>query len=136
MRAFQGVIQQLQTLKISVSWSQILHAWVNKDTLNKARTLELLPLPQESVPATPKLSTLVKNLRISVSTKGQNSVDLTLGMVLELESLMPKDVLEKLQNSKTIDINLTQKKIKESGIARQNVFSFADNDKEYSVWLE
>ncbi len=95
------------------------------------RSLELLPLPQESVPATPKLSTLAKNLRISVSTKGQNFVDLTLGMVLELESLMPKDVLQKLQNSKTIDINLIQKKIKESGIARQNVFSFADNDKEY-----
>ncbi|HIF53786.1 MAG: hypothetical protein ABGX68_03840 [Methylococcales bacterium] len=63
-------------------------------------------------------------------------VTLPAEMVLELETLIPEEVLIKLQNNPDFDLKLIMKNIIKSGIARQTVFCFAEHDKKYSVWLE
>jgi len=50
-------------------------------------------------------------------------------MVLELETLIPEEVLIKLQNNPDFDLKLIMKNIIKSGIARQTVFCFAEHDK-------
>ncbi len=138
MRAFQGTVQQLQILKASVSWSQILRQSVSTETMNKARNLVLPRIAQEDLIATNSISALANRLRVAVKTNEQQTVNVALPaeMALDLKTLVPEDVLSQLEKNQTIDLDQIQQSIIDSGIAPQCVFNFEEGEKEYSVWLE
>jgi predicted unusual protein kinase regulating ubiquinone biosynthesis (AarF/ABC1/UbiB family) len=136
MRAFQGVVQQFQILKTNVSWSQLLYETLSPDLIDKAHALTLAKLPQENKLLT--ASALAKSLRVKVSENEQQIVNITLPaeMVLDLENLMPEEVVSQIRKSNSLDLDAIQRKIRESGIAPQSLFNFENGEKLYQIWLE
>mgnify|MGYP003385830765 CR=1 FL=1 len=138
MRAFQGITQQLSTLKTSVSWLKILHEHVSPATIQQARDLELPILPQEKNISTRSVASLANTLRVRVTKQGRQTVNVTLpaDMMLEIETLIPEDVLTLLATKENINITTIKQTVFDSGLAPQTVFSITNGDKNYSVWLE
>ncbi|MBQ0719109.1 MAG: ABC transporter [Gammaproteobacteria bacterium] len=137
LRAFQGITQQLALLKTTVCWSKILQQNVSEATLQQARAFELPMLAEEHELHTKTLNSLANTLHVTVKKQGRKTANITLPaeMVLDLENIIPEDVLAILSNQKNIDITAIKDRIMASGIAPQNVFSINSGDKEYSVWL-
>jgi len=138
MRAFQGAMQQLSILKTNVSWSQLLYKHVSQETLDKARLLNLPELQQEKKLSANSIKALASSLKVNVKENGLQKVNISLPveMALQLESIMPEDVLALLHKTPEIDLNAINQKIRLSGIAPQKIFDLKNGTKEYSVWLE
>ena len=138
LRAFQGITQQLNTLKTSVSWSGLLHRHLSPETIQQARALELPPLPEEQNINTHSVASLAKTLKVRVLKNGRQTVNVTLPaeMFLEIETLIPEDVLALLARDNAIDIAAIKQAVLDTGLAPQAVFSIHNGEKEYSVWLE
>lgn len=138
LRAFQGITQQLNTLKTSVSWSNILREQTNPTLLQQARDFELPALPEEQGITTHSITNLAKTLKVRVMENGQQKVNVTLPaeMFLEIETLIPEDVLALLAADKEINLAAIKQTVLDTGLAPQSVFSIHNGEKEYSVWLE
>ena len=138
LRAFQGITQQLSTLKTTVSWSGLLHLHLSPELIQQARALELPPLPEEQNINTHSVTSLAKTLKVRVLKNGQQTVNVTLPaeMFLEIETLIPEDVLALLASDNTVDIATIKQAVLDTGLAPQAVFSIHNGEKEYSVWLE
>lgn len=138
LRAFQGITQQLSTLKTSVSWTDILHQHVSPESIQQARSFELPPLPEEQQITTNAIASLANTLKVRVLKNGQQTVSVSLPaeMFLEIETLIPEDVLALLAIDNKIDIAAIKQSVIDTGLAPQAVFSIDDGEKEYSVWLE
>jgi tRNA A-37 threonylcarbamoyl transferase component Bud32 len=138
LRAFQGVVQQLDLLKVSLPWKDILLRSVDPGTVQKARSMQLPAIPQEQQIAVSDVKCLATTLCIKVSSEGKERVSARVPaeLALDFESLMPSDVLELLHKDKTVDLALIQRNITESGIAPQTVFQHQIGIKKYEVWLE
>lgn len=137
MRAFQGILQQLHTLQVNVSWSKVLQQSVSTETLLKAKSLNLPQLPQEHEIQTASFHVLAQKLHINVIKHGEKLVNVTLPaeMALDLKSLIPEDVLYSMQMHASIDLESIQQRIVKSKLAPQQVFDFDQDKKNYSVWL-
>lgn len=138
MRAFQGVVQQFQMLKTNVSWSQVLYQTLSPGLIDKARVLTIAKLPQENKLLTATTLALAKSLCVRVSENDQQIVNITLPaeMVLDLENLMPEEVVSQIKKSSNLSLDAIQGKIRKSGIAPQSVFDFENGEKLYQIWLE
>ncbi len=138
LRAFQGITQQLSTLKTTVSWSGLLHLHLSPELIQQARALELPPLPEEQNINTHSIASLAKTLKVRVLKNGRQTVNVTLPaeMFLEIETLIPEDVLALLARDNTVDIAAIKQAVLDTGLAPQAVFSIHNGEKEYSVWLE
>jgi hypothetical protein len=93
---------------------------------------------QEQQIAVSDLNCLANTLYIKVSSKGKEKVSARIPaeLALDLESLMPSDVLDILRMDKTVDLALIQRTIRESGIAPQTIFRHEIGIKQYEIWLE
>ena len=138
LRAFQGITQQLNTLGTSVSWSAILLQNLSSETLQQARDFTLPALPEEQNISTRSVASLANTLKVRVLKNGKQTVNVTLPaeMFLEIETLIPEDVLALLAVDNKIDIAAIKQAVLDSGLAPQAVFSINNGEKEYSVWLE
>ncbi|MBL4780817.1 MAG: hypothetical protein JKX92_01130 [Porticoccaceae bacterium] len=138
LRAFQGITQQLNTLKTSVCWSSILLQHLQPETIQQAREFELPALAEEQDLSTPSVTSLANTLRVRVTNNGQQAVNVTLPaeMFLDIESLIPEDVLALLTVDNKVDMAEIKQAVLDSGLAPQSVFSIHNGTKEYAVWLE
>ncbi len=138
MRAFQGIVQHLQTLGVSLSWQNLLLRSLCTKTLEKARTLQLQPMSEEQEVAVQDVSSLAKKLCIRVydNEKEKVKAEVPAELALDLGNLMPDDVLASLQKSEAIDLDKIQQDLKESGLIPQNLFQHINGSKRYEVWLE
>ena len=138
LRAFQGITQQLNALGTSVSWSATLLQNLSSETLQQARDLTLPALPEEQSISTRSVASLANTLKVRVLKNGKKTVNVTLPaeMFLEIETLIPEDVLALLAVDNKIDIASIKQAVLDSGLAPQAVFSIINGEKEYSVWLE
>jgi hypothetical protein len=138
MRAFQGVVQQLEMLRVSLPWMDILLRCLDPETIQKAKLMLLPEIPQEQQITVSDVKCLATTLCIKVSHDGKEKVSARVPaeLALNFESLMPCDVLDILRNDKTVDLALMQRNITESGIAPQSVFIHEIGIKKYEIWLE
>ena len=138
LRAFQGVVQQLQTLRVSLPWLDILRRSLDPDTIQKARSMQLSEIPQEQQIAVSDVNCLANTLCIKVSSEGREKVNARVPaeLALDLESLIPSDVLDVLREDKSVDLESIQRNIVDSGIAPQTVFTHQIGIKQYEIWLE
>jgi hypothetical protein len=138
LRAFQGVVQQLKMLRVSLPWLDILRRSLDPDTIQKARLMKFPKIPQEQLIAVSDVKCLASTLCIKVSSEGKEKVNAKVPaeLALDLEGLMPIDVVDALRKDKTVDLVLIQRNITESGIAPQTVFRHQIGIKQYEIWLE
>lgn len=138
LRAFQGIVQQLKMLQVSLPWLDILRQCLDPDIIQKAKKMQLPVISEEQQIAVPDINCLASTLCVKVSCEGREKVNARVPaeLALDLESLMPVDVLDILRQDKTIDLALIQQKVIESGIAPQTVFEYEIGSKYYEIWLE
>lgn len=138
MRAFQGLIQQLQQLDVKLPWWTVLQQAIGPELIRQAIVYELPAIEYEPTAKALSFDQQASELCVLV-TKGEEqqvSVKMPTEAVLDLERLIPEDVLARITDSGTIDLKLLGESIRTNGIIPQQLFVFEDVEKTYRVWLE
>ena len=138
MRAFQGLIQQLHQLDIKLSWWTLLQQAVGPELIQQAIAYKLPAIEHEPAAMTLSFDQQATLLCVRVSEGGEQrvSVKMPAEAVLDLERLIPEDVLARIIESGTIDLKQMSDSIRANGIIPQQLFVFEDVEKTYRVWLE
>lgn len=138
MRAFQGLIQQLQQLDVNLLWWPLLQQAVGQGLIQQALAYELPAIEQEPNVAALGFDQQATLLCVRVSEDGEQrvAVKMPAEAVLDLEHLIPEDVLGRVVASGIIDFKQLGDSIRANGIVPQQLFDFEDGKKTYKVWLE
>ncbi len=138
MRAFQGLIQQLQQLEVNLPWWTLLQQAVGPELIQQARSYELPVIKQQSAVLGLGFDQQATKLCVCVTESGESRVSVTMPAeaVLDLEHLVPEDILGRITASGKIDIKQLGLDLRANGITPQQLFVFEDDEKTYRVWLE
>jgi predicted unusual protein kinase regulating ubiquinone biosynthesis (AarF/ABC1/UbiB family) len=138
MRAFQGLIQQLQQLDVKLPWWTILQQAIGPELIRQAKAIELPVIEYESTAKALSFDQQAGELCVRVTENGEQRVAIKMPAeaVLDLERLIPEEVLARITDSGTIDLKQLGESIRANGIIPQQLFVFEDIEKTYRVWLE
>ena len=141
LRAFQGLVQQLEQLQVKINWWQILDSSVSPETRTLAVNVPLSPLPPEMANLTMTTNTpsgAAEHLRVVVIRDGEKVVEITMPgrAARNIQNLMPEDVLEQITAAGEIDMKAIRQRLEDTGLRPQEVFEFDNGEKQYRVWLE
>jgi predicted unusual protein kinase regulating ubiquinone biosynthesis (AarF/ABC1/UbiB family) len=138
MRAFQGLIQQLQQLDVKLPWWTLLQQAVGQELIQQAIAYQLPPVELEPTAKRLSFNQQAALLCVRVTEGGEQrvAVKMPAEAVLDLEHLIPEDVLQRIMDSGTIDIKQLSESIRANGIIPQQLLIFEDGSKTYRVWLE
>jgi len=138
MRAFQGLVQQLRFLQVSLNWWEVLQQAVGENNIKQAMIYEIPVVKVKTTELSTCFSEQATKLKVEVFENGKKcvSVSLPAEAVLELEQIMPNDVAELLRENDEIDLDTMVKNIKQFGLNPQTLFELSNNEKNYKVWLE
>jgi predicted unusual protein kinase regulating ubiquinone biosynthesis (AarF/ABC1/UbiB family) len=136
LRAFQGLIQQLTTLQVSLPWGGLLRYSVGEALLKQARELVL-----------PELSTTLNKqvliikarklcVRVYQNQITQINLDLPAEAALELDNWIPASILAEIKTNTEIDLLKLTAKLQQQGIVPQLLFETDNGEKRCRVWLE
>jgi hypothetical protein len=75
-------------------------------------------------------------VRVTEGGEQRVAVKMPAEAVLDLEHLIPEDVLGRVIDSGKIDLNQLRDSLRTNGIIPQQLFDFEDGRKTYKVWLE
>jgi len=138
MRTFQGLIQQLEQLNVRLPWWALLQQAVGPELIRQAMAYELPAIKLE--PAVKRLSfdqqATLLCVRVTEDGEQRVAVKMPAEAVLDLEHLVPEDVLARIISSGKIDLKQLADSIRTNGIIPQQLFVFEDGRKTYRVWLE
>ncbi|MFU8787575.1 MAG: AarF/UbiB family protein [Methylobacter sp.] len=137
MRAFQGLTQQLQQLEVNVPWWPLLQQAVGTELIRQATDYKLPAIEQPTITAL-SFDQQATWLCVRVNENGEQrvSVKMPAEAVLDLEHLIPEDVLAHIVASGLIDLKQLTDSLRTNGIIPQQLFVFEDGKKTYQVWLE
>lgn len=138
IRAFQGLVQNLESIKAFSSWSDLLYEAIGPQLLQQVRDYSLPTLTPELLSHSYSSDSLAKELKVVVWENNSKTVGVTMpaSAVLELNDIIPEDTLILLQQSKDIDLDKILERVKQSGLAPQTLFDYVHESKRYKVWLE
>jgi len=138
MRAFQGLIQQMQQLDVKLAWWPLLQQAVGNELIQYAMAYELPTIHSEQTTSALRFDQQAAKLCVNVTENGKPHVSVAMPAeaVLDLEQLIPEDVLERIRESGKIDLKQLGDNIRTNGITPQQLFTFEDGSKVYRVWLE
>lgn len=136
LRAFRGLMTQLEILGVSQSWLPVLMRVVDPALCEEARRLELPSRPEGSGP-TGGFQALAQYLRVQVCENGHPIVAITFpaSQTIFLEDLIPDETLTRIQAA-NIDLVAIRILAASNGLRPQELFAFNDGDRSYRVWLE
>jgi predicted unusual protein kinase regulating ubiquinone biosynthesis (AarF/ABC1/UbiB family) len=141
LRAFQGLVQQLEQLQVSINWWQVLESHVTEQTRNQAKSLTLAELPESITKAhvaTELSAQAAEHLKVVVTRDGKAVVEIAMPgrAARNIENLIPEDVMAQIEASGEVDFPAILKRLEETGLCPQDVFAFDNGEKQYRVWLE
>lgn len=138
LRAFQGVVRQMQQLGIQLPWWPLLVKAAGKALVDEARGYELPAIPNDIL--APKLSfkTIASKLRVEIRKGNEVILDSTLppDAALELDTIIPEPILQRILESGACDFDAMQERLIETRLAPQQLFSMTEGANSYKVWLE
>ncbi|MGR9015095.1 MAG: ABC1 kinase family protein, partial [Gammaproteobacteria bacterium] len=123
MRAFQGLIQQLQQLDVRLPWWPLLQQAVGQELIQQAMAYPLPAIAQEIAATSLSFDQQAVKLCVRVSEGGEQRVSIAMPAeaVLDLERLIPEDVLERIIRSGKIDLKQLSRSIRANGIIPQQL---------------
>jgi predicted unusual protein kinase regulating ubiquinone biosynthesis (AarF/ABC1/UbiB family) len=135
IRAFSGVMQQLEFLSVPTNWSVELDRILASEpaqTLNRAGSTT-----ERSTTESPGDAQRASQLKIAVLENGLPKVQLSFKphLVTQLHLLMDSELFAKLE-SRGIEVDEVAKTAVESGFKKQELFSLSEDSKDFRVWLE
>ena len=138
MRAFQGLTQQLQQLRINLNWWDLLEKSVDKMVFEQAINLNLPAI--NSMAAEFKMldfASLAKKLHVKITKNNQLLVtfELPAEAALDLKNLVPENVRLELEQLGEINLSAILQRLKSEGLSPQVLFECSIDEKNYRVWL-
>jgi len=136
LRAFQGVVSQLESLGVGLSWWEVLEEAIGSERIEEAKNFQT-PISLLQARKVQSFETMAKYLKVLV-TEGKTQVvalSLPASTVPNLRNTMPENVLDDLKN-KRIDIDEIIRKACVNGIGPQKLFQMDSGKRNYKVWLE
>jgi predicted unusual protein kinase regulating ubiquinone biosynthesis (AarF/ABC1/UbiB family) len=138
MRAFQGLTQQLQQLRVNLNWWEVLQNSVDETIFQQARNLNLPSIQIEMVNFKQlDFSKQAKALHVKITQNNSPLVSLKMPAeaALELENLIPPEVCFELSKNSTINLPVLVEQLKLEGLSPQTLFETTHGEKQYRVWL-
>lgn len=137
LRAFQGLIMQLEALQVSLPWQAILFRVVDPALRKEARQLALPPLPASTAGEIRDFSSLARYLKVRVLEDGRQVVSVTFpaSQTAILEEIVPEKTREKIAAA-GLDLDAIKQRACASGLGPQALFEFEEANRSYRVWLE
>lgn len=138
MRAFQGLTQQLQQLRVNLNWWEVLQNSVGDAIFQQARNLNLPAIQIEMVNFKQlDFSQQAKALHVKIMQNNSPLVNLKMPVeaALELENLIPPEVCFELSKNSTINLPALVEQLKSEGLSPQTLFETTHGEKQYRVWL-
>jgi len=137
MRAFHGLATQLETLQVNLPWQSVFFRIVDATTRDVVRRAPLPALPAGLSEKALNFRDMARYLKVQVVENGRQTTAVTLpaSQVTVLETLIPEDILGKLQAG-DIDLAAIKARACASGIVPQPLFEHSDGAKTHRVWLE
>ncbi len=134
MRAFQGIVKQLERLHVNLPWWPLLIQAIGEDEINIARSIEL---PDIAVDIS-GIESVASVLRITVIKKQELIVDLRLPAqaVLELQDIIPDDIREKILSETDFNFKQLKQTLLETHFSAREILSFEKQGKKYKICLE
>lgn len=138
MRAFQGIVRQLERLQVSLPWWPILTQAIGEDVLRDARSFSPPDLPSDMPIASSELDSIAHSLRIRVLKHQETIIDMTLPAqaALELKEIMPDDIRKKVTSETTFDFQQLNQTLLTTQFKPGEILSFEKEEKKYKIWLE
>jgi len=138
MRAFQGLTQQLQQLRINLNWWELLEKSVSRNVFQEARELNLPVINvQTEAFKTLDFASQAQKLHVKITKNDAPlvSVSMPAEAVLDLENLIPEEVRLELTQRGMIDLPVILELLKLGGLRPQILFECQLSEKHYRVWL-
>jgi predicted unusual protein kinase regulating ubiquinone biosynthesis (AarF/ABC1/UbiB family) len=141
LRAFAGLAQQLDSIKCGLDWWRVLEETVPQALLDEARALTIPPLDPALEPllAAPRSGLAqAQNLKVHVWEGSSDVVSLAMPAeaALNLQDLIPDDVLAHLKASGEWDVDAILADVRKHGLAPQEILAFEKGARSYRIWLE
>ncbi|MFZ2407267.1 MAG: ABC transporter, partial [Methylobacter sp.] len=123
---------------INLAWWPLLQQAVGREGIQQAMAYELPAIVQDSTAKALSFDQQATLLCVRVTEGGKQRVAIKMPSeaVLDLEHLIPEDVLAQIIDSGTIDLKQLGDSIRANGITPQQLFIFEGGGKTYRVWLE
>lgn len=145
VRAFHGVVSQVESLGCSLSWWAILEDVVSDTMIDQAR-IRLSERRREMAGGTAMddeekedaRPALAKELRVHVTEGHRMVVSMTMpaGAAYDIVELMPGDVIEHIRTTGAVDLDAMARRVRETKAAPQTLFELDRGQRHYRVWLE
>jgi predicted unusual protein kinase regulating ubiquinone biosynthesis (AarF/ABC1/UbiB family) len=134
MRAFQGLVRQLEVLDARLPWYAVLRRSLDEDLMDAARSLLLESSTDDASQAPEGRARLLKVL---VAQGNVAVIDLAMPAreALDLRRIIPGDVALRIKG-KGLDLQETEERLRAGGLSPQTLISLHDGPKHYRVWLE
>lgn len=134
LRAFHGLVLQLETLQVNLPWQAILYRVVDADLCQQARNLPLPPVA--GAPAT-SFQSLARFLKVRVMEGHRQVVAVTFpaSQAAVLEEIVPEETRSRIAAA-GIDLLAIKSRACASGLGPQELFEFDQGGRNYRVWLE
>ena len=138
MRAFQGLVDQLSYLQVSLNWWDVLQQAVGENIIKQAMEYELPVVIVKASEISACFSEQAETLNVQVKENSRTIVSVTLpaDAVLDIECIMPEDVNELIKNSDDINLTSIVNNLRLNGLIPQMLFDFKNGENNYKVWLE
>ncbi len=137
MRAFHGLVNQLEKLKVVLPWWQVLVDTLGQSALDQAKAFTPPPIPAGLVQSHRTFKGVARFIKIRVVEGSRQIVALTMpsSQVPFLQDQIPDNVLKKIDDS-GIDLQGIIRRTCEGGIVPGELFALKSGNRHYRVWLE
>lgn len=136
LRAFRGLMMQLDALDVSLPWQPVLLRVVGPELAREARGLAL-PSLEEDGAQFGGFRALAQFLRVRVTENGKPLVAVTYpaNQAIFLKDLIPEESLERIRAA-GIDLAAIQTQVCANGLRPEELFQFEEGGRSFRVWLE
>lgn len=147
VRTFHGVISQLESLRCSLNWWQVLTE-VLSDTVIKAaevrlnarrsRLAEGLSNDRDGTTKEERPDAIARELRVRVTEGTRLVVSMAMpgGAAYDIINLMPGDVIDYIRDTNAVDLDAVVERVYDTSAAPQTLFELDRGERHYRVWLE
>ncbi|NQV46045.1 MAG: ABC transporter [Rhodospirillales bacterium] len=145
VRAFHGVIAQLENLKCSLSWWSVLKDILGPTMISQAET-RLAKRRNKLTDETAMSDTtdednrpaFARELRVHVTEGPRMVVSMTMpaGAAYDIVELMPGDVIAHIRKTNAVDLDEVVQRVRDTKASPQTLFELDRGERHYRVWLE
>jgi len=146
VRAFHGVIAQLESLGCSLNWWQTLTDVLDSSMISQAETrlarrrnqMKSTTNGNEANGDQTRPNAIAQELRVKVTEGPRMVVSMAMpaGAAYDIVNLMPGDVINHIRETGAVDLDEVMQRVHDTEAAPQTLFELDRGERHYRVWLQ